>query len=406
MLPHLASRLFGRPLLVQRAKLDVILTVLGPRLGLSPSANLPEVDLAIPVRPPMPAAANGIAVLPIHGTLVKRTVGLDAASGLTSYDAIGAMLDEAVADPQIAGILLDVDSAGGESSGVFDLARRIRAASAQKPIWAIANDSAFSAAYALASAANRLIVTETGGVGSIGVITLHVDQSVKDAKDGYRYTAITAGAHKNDFSPHAPLSDAAHSKLQAEVDRINDLFVGLVAEMRGLDAAAVRATEAGLFFGPNGVQAGLTDAVGTMESTLSEFATFLNSRDRKPPQARAVNRRAAAIKQETTMQDEPIELIAAEQIAEIAADAKREAVAQAQAIAEMCMIAGCPDRAAEFIAAGQTEGAVRRALLDARATQSDASAIQSTISPDAGTQTSASPDASPVVAAVRKLIKE
>lgn len=84
----------------------------------------------------------------------------------------------------------------------------MREATAVKPIWAVANDAAFSAAYAIA-AAQRVIVTETGGVGSIGVIALHIDQSVQDANDGYRYTAITAGSHKNDFSPHEPLSDVA-----------------------------------------------------------------------------------------------------------------------------------------------------------------------------------------------------
>ena len=176
----------------------------------------------------------------MHGTLVKRTAGLDAASGLTSYADIGVMLESALADPQVAGILLDIDSPGGEASGSFELARRVREAAAVKPIWAIANDSAFSAAYAIASAADRVIISETGGVGSIGVIALHIDQSVKDAHDGYRYTAVTAGSHKNDFSPHEPLSDAAKAELQAEVDRLYGLFVDHVAVMRRLHRGAVR----------------------------------------------------------------------------------------------------------------------------------------------------------------------
>jgi ClpP class serine protease len=199
MLPHLASRIFGTPLLVQRAKLDVILAVLSDRLHLT----APDVDLTLPQRqrtankqdfPDVP-----IAVIPIHGTLVKRTLGLEAASGLTSYQDIGAMLEKAVADPGVRGILLDVDSPGGEASGSFELARRVRDVAGAKPIWAVANDAAFSAAYAIGCAAERLFVTETGGVGSIGVIAMHVDQSVKDANEGYRYTAITAGAHKNDY---------------------------------------------------------------------------------------------------------------------------------------------------------------------------------------------------------------
>ena len=115
MLPHLASRLFGTPLLVHRAKLDVILAVLGDRLNIQP----PAADLALPGPRNLPTGTPGIAVIPVHGTLVKRTAGLDAASGLTSYTEIAAMLDSTLADPQVAGTLLDIDSPGGEASGSF-----------------------------------------------------------------------------------------------------------------------------------------------------------------------------------------------------------------------------------------------------------------------------------------------
>ena len=153
VLPHLASRLFGVPLAIHRPKLDVIVSVLGARLGV--------VDLTAPlpvtptVRAPV-AHPPHIAVIAVHGTLVRRTGGLDAASGLTSYAVIAEQLDAAVADPAIAAILLDVDSPGGESGGVFDLADRIRAATHVKPVWAVANEQAFSAAYAIASAATRV----------------------------------------------------------------------------------------------------------------------------------------------------------------------------------------------------------------------------------------------------------
>lgn len=403
MLPHLASRLFGTPLLVHRAKLDVVLAVLSDRIGIS----APPADLALPAPRAAPAVAPGIAVIPVHGTLVKRTVGLDAASGLTSYQDIGAMLEAALADPGVTGILLDVDSPGGEASGSFELARRVREAAAVKPVWAVANDAAFSAAYAIAGAASRVVVTETGGVGSIGVIALHIDQSVKDANDGYCYTAVTAGSHKNDFSPHEPLGDAAKAELQAEVDRLYGLFVGHVAAMRGLPEMDVRTTEAALYFGPNAVQAGLADAVGTLESTLAEFSMYLSSRSRKPPQARAVVRtEAATCVKENEMHDDTAvpEMIGVDQAAVLVAEAKREVAQSAHAIAELCLIAGVPEKAAEFIAAGKAEAEVRRLLVEAKAERSEGSVIHSTITPDAGTEAPARPEASPVVAAVKKLI--
>src|SRR3546814_9069970 len=108
----LSSRLFGTPLLVHRAKLDVILAVMGERLGLA----VPAVDLALP--PPKPATATpaGISVIPVHGTPVKRSLGLEAASGLTSYGEIAAMLDYALDARLVSGILLDIHPPGGEAS--------------------------------------------------------------------------------------------------------------------------------------------------------------------------------------------------------------------------------------------------------------------------------------------------
>jgi signal peptide peptidase SppA len=406
---YLASRLFGTPLLIHRPKLDVILSVVGQRIGMADVPALPMLDMAAFQRPPPASAPEGIAVIPIHGSLVKRSLGMEAASGLTSYGEIAAMLDEALADPQVSGILLDIDSPGGEASGSFELARRVREVAAQKPVWAVANDAAYSAAYAIAASVQRLFVTETGGVGSIGVIALHVDQSIKDAKDGYHYTAITAGAHKNDYSPHEPLSDAAKTELQGEVDRLYAIFTEHVAAMRGLDLDAVRATEAGLYFGSNAVAQGLADGVQTLEATLSQFHLYLNARNaltRSPPQVRGVIRAEAALpKKEITMNEEEkvLETIGVDEAAVLVAEARREVTQTAQAIAELCLLAGCPDRAAEFIAAGKSQADVRRVLIDARAAQSDAADIRSTITVDAGTQSLDRPETSPIVAAVKKL---
>jgi hypothetical protein len=137
----------------------------------------------------------------VHGTLMRRTLGREAESGLMSYAHIAAQLDAALANPQARTILLDVDSPGGESGGVFDLADRIRGAARIKPVWAGANDTAFSAAYALASAAERVFLSRTGGVGSIGVIAVHADQAGKDAQEGVRYTTVFAGVAQERLHP-------------------------------------------------------------------------------------------------------------------------------------------------------------------------------------------------------------
>ena len=402
VLPHLAARLFGVPLAIHRPKLDVILSVLGARIGLA--------DLAAPVGYTPAARALGppsgkVAVIPIHGTLVRRTSGIEAESGLASYTGIAAQLDAALASPEIAAILLDIDSPGGESGGVFDLADRIRAASEVKPVWAVANDMAFSAAYALASAATRVFVARTGGVGSIGVIAMHVDQSVKDAQDGVRYTAVFAGERKNDLNPHEPISNEAHAVLKAEVVRIYDLFVETVARHRGLDADAVRATEAGLFFGPDAVATGLADAVGSLEDALTQLTQSLSP---LPTQV-ATASQAGFLRNhqmESSMNDRTDPAASDRPLADPAgshpqpsATATALSVADAVEIAQTCTLAGRTDLIAGFLEAQSSPSKVRSQLLAAQAEASPE--ITSRIAPDAARPAASNPliDAAKQIAA-------
>lgn len=402
VLPHLAARLFGVPLAIHRPKLDVILSVLGARIGLA--------DLAAPVGYTPAARALGppsgkVAVIPIHGTLVRRTSGIEAESGLASYTGIAAQLDAALASPEIAAILLDIDSPGGESGGVFDLADRIRAASEVKPVWAVANDMAFSAAYALASAATRVFVARTGGVGSIGVIAMHVDQSVKDAHDGVRYTAVFAGERKNDLNPHEPISNEAHAVLKAEVDRIYDLFVETVARHRGLDANAVRATEAGLFFGPDAVATGLADAVGSLDDALTQLTQSLSP---LPTQV-ATASQAGFLRNhqmESFMNDRTDPAASDRPLADPAgshpqpsATATALSVADAVEIAQTCTLAGRTDLIAGFLEARSSPSQVRSQLLAAQAEASPE--ITSRIAPDAARPVASNPliDAAKQIAA-------
>jgi len=397
LLPHMAARLFGAPLMIHRPKLEVILAVLGPRIGL-PQAAVPSN--AIPDRS-VPSGSGGIAVLPIYGTLARRTVGLEAESGLASYQGVATMLDTAVADPNVAAILLDIDSAGGESGGVFDLADRVRAAAQIKPVWALANDMAFSAAYAIGSAASRLIVTRTGGVGSIGVIAMHADQSVKDVKDGVRYTTVFAGARKNDLNPHEPISDEAHAFLKAEVGRVYDLFVDTVARHRNLSADAVRATEAGIYFGADAVAAGLADAVGTFDDVLIELTDSLSQR-LVLPALTATQGISSQLRLETSMNEPATPAADGTGVdpdrAAPATPTPAMTIDDAQEVAELCALAGCPERIPGYLAARTSPAKVRSQLLTARA---DGPEITSHIAPDAAKPNPQSLNDNPLVMAAR-----
>ena len=269
-LPYLASRLYGTPLLIARPKLEVILGVVARKMAGETLATPPPTTMDVSMSGDL-QILEGIAVLPVLGTLVRRASYIGAASGLTSYHDIEAMAEQAFADPQVRAVLLEIDSSGGEAGGVFDLAQRLRnlAQTSGKPLWAIADEAALSAAYAIACAADRLWLTRTAEVGSIGVVAVHVDESVADAKAGITYTFLHAGAHKVDGHPHAPLPTPVAADIQADIDQLHAQFISLVAGFRRLTVEAIRDTEARVYRGEAALQAGLADQIGTRSEAIT-----------------------------------------------------------------------------------------------------------------------------------------
>jgi len=168
-------------------------------------------------------SSNNIAIIPIHGILTKRSGIFDGMLGMTSYDEIQQQISAALLDDAVQTILLDIDSPGGETSGLFDLADFIYQARSQKTIWAVCNDEAYSAAYGIASSAEKVFINRTSGVGSIGVIASHMDQSAFDEKQGVKYTTVFAGNRKNDLNPHEPLTSESMQTLQSEVSRLYEM---------------------------------------------------------------------------------------------------------------------------------------------------------------------------------------
>ncbi len=395
-LSHLATRIFDTPLLISPQKLEVILGALGPRLGLEAPAPVPVVvapDLARQPRKPYEVTTDGIAIIPIEGTLVHKSFGLDALSGLRSYGDIQREVEGASQDPAVKAILLDFDSPGGEVAGAFDAADAIYAARSAKPVIAVADNEALSGAYLLASGADRVYVSRTSALGSIGVMVTHLDMTGNDEKLGFKYTIVHAGARKADFHPHMPLSEEARKVLEAEVDRTYSMLVAAVARNRGLSEATIRGTEAALYFGGDGVNARLADRSGTREVALTDLrAAVSDRRNLFQPGGK-------------TMNEEPVRIEGIEpavDIEAIRAEARRQGYAEAREIVELCALAGMPARAAPLLAKQMTAVEARQHLLEARAAE-DATEIRSHVLPETGTAAKPSLDNNPVVKAVEKL---
>lgn len=273
-LPHIAARLFDTPLLIDPGKLATLVAVLGPRIDSAHDWGMIDPAHAKEIRRSDNGyvVADGVAVIPVEGTLVHRGSTPNAMSGLTGYNRLSEWFRAALDDPAVRAILLDIDSPGGEVAGAFDFADEIFAARGQKPITAIAADLAASAGYLIASAADEVIVTRTGRVGSVGVVTAHADLSGAAEKRGVVITHIFAGAHKVDGHPYGPLPDEVRARIQAEIDRIYSIFTQTVARNRGLTVDAVQATEALLYMGDAAAEAGFADRVSTREATFAALA--------------------------------------------------------------------------------------------------------------------------------------
>jgi signal peptide peptidase SppA len=307
---RIAARLYNAPLLLMPEKADVIERVFrahqddraGELASFELPARLAPPASLLPMRQTAAGyaiAPNGVAVVEVLGSLVQRGTGMSAASGLTGYNALAAELDAAMRDPMVRGVVLDMDSPGGEVAGAFELASFI--ASATKPIYAVANELAASAAYLLASAADRVFVPQTGLVGSVGVVMLHVDRSRANDRAGVTYTPIFAGAKKVDGSSLGPLTESARAEAQTRVDMVYRLFVDAVAQRRGMTPDAVRATEAGILTADAAKAAGLADVVGTLGDAVQAMADELNA-GRSPGKPRAT--RATSTTKGATMDNE------------------------------------------------------------------------------------------------------
>ena len=268
-LPHIASRMFNTPVLIHPRKAEVIVGALADRMGIARVARLMEDDDAPMLsfsdegRNPRKGydVEQGVALIPVAGTLVQKLGALRPMSGMTGYDGIRQNLFAALADDEVKAIVFDIDSPGGEAAGCFDLVDTIFEARGAKPITAIVDEMAFSAAYAIASACDEIMVPRTGGTGSVGVIVMHMDMS--DALDaaGLKVTIITHGDLKADGNPYQRLARETKARIQADIDTMGELFVETVARNRNMAASKVRDMQAATFLGSAGVDRGLADAV-------------------------------------------------------------------------------------------------------------------------------------------------
>ncbi|AGH31461.1 peptidase [Loktanella phage pCB2051-A] len=219
---------------------------------------------------------EGILHIPVKGVLC-HDMPWQFGSSATGYEYIWQAFSRGMEDGSVKGIALAIHSPGGDVAGNYDLVDKMYALKGTKPVTAFAAEGAYSAAYNIASVADKIVVTRTGGVGSIGVLTMHMDYSKMLENVGMKVTMVSApkGGHKTERQPYVALSPDAEARMQARVDELYEMFVESVSRNRGMDAAAIRDTKALTFGATEAVSLGLADSIASFEDALSAFSTEL-----------------------------------------------------------------------------------------------------------------------------------
>ena len=286
---RILNAIYNTPWAILPEKLDAIVAFIENKVNsveLGPqerrfieSRELPtaeDVQKVVAASPgPAVRQAGSIAILPLMGTITHRANIISDFSGGSSAEKFSAQLRQVLADPNVKAIVIDVDSPGGSVEGIDELSAEIFKARSQKPIVAVANSLAASAAFWIASAASELVVIPSGLVGSIGVVAIHRDVSKQDEKEGVRTTLISAGKFKTEANPFEPLADEARAHIQKLADGFMSMFVRAVARNRDVPISEVQSGfgEGRLVAAKDALRLGMVDRIGTMDETLKRLAS-------------------------------------------------------------------------------------------------------------------------------------
>lgn len=218
---------------------------------------------------------DGVAILDVFGPLFARANLFMEISGATSYEMLAKEFQIAMDDPKIHAIVLQVDSPGGEVNGNTEFSQMVFEARKKKKVYAFVQGLGASAAYWIASSAEKVIASETALLGSIGTIMAWKQESDKPGVKSYEF--VSSASPKKVMNPD---TEGGKGQIQKMVDDLGQVFVNAVARNRGVSADVVLKTfgQGGLLIASEAVSAKMADAVGTMEGTISQLIALKQNR--------------------------------------------------------------------------------------------------------------------------------
>lgn len=299
--PRIAEMAFNTPLLATAHLANLIESFLAPRvLGqingqTSTDEQISAQDVA-PIPLGDPEKGERLVVIPVHGILVPRRGTITATCAeVMSYELLRSQLQKALNDESVLEIVLDINSGGGTAQAAFECAEFIYQARSVKPIRAIINFNAYSGAYLIAAACTEIIISDTAGVGSIGVYQKRLDMTKAYDAAGFKVHTFHRGATKVYFHPDVEMSDEERAHTEKNIELTYQKFVGAIVKYREMTTEQVIATEADTYDGQAAIDLKLADRLATPQDAINQIAKSAAQRSSAPIIGRRIQAQAAAI---------------------------------------------------------------------------------------------------------------
>lgn len=271
--PHVLGAIHNTVWAIMPEKLQAILDFIDLKIATVSVSQEQVTDITANAATKFKEVKGKIAVLPLFGIIAQRVNMMTRISGGTSTELFGADFDAAINDKDIGAIVINIHSPGGTIYGIHELSEKIYKARGKKRITAMVNSLAASAAYWIASAADEIVMTPSGEVGSIGVLAIHTDISEAERQAGIKRTFVKAGKYKTEANPHEALGHEGQIAIQARVDDYYAMMIGDIARNRNInESKVVRKFGEGRIVGAREAREnGMIDAIRTYEGTIKKL---------------------------------------------------------------------------------------------------------------------------------------
>ena len=345
--------IFNEPHLIHQGSLNNILHAVKDRLDFNFTGEKMDGVQLIENESFQYTVIDNVAFIPLQGALVHKGSAMDAMCGIMNYAEIGNMLNTAITDPQVNKIVFDCNSGGGTVAGAFTLAEKVFNSRGDKELIAVVDEAAYSACYLVASACDRIVLSKTSGVGSIGVVSAHHDYSDALKSEGVAVTYVYAGDKKVDANPYEALKDSAKIDMQNRVDKFYNMFVNEVSKNRGISAETIIGTQAGIYIGEDAVKIGLADEVVNLNDFYKDLSIETKNKGAFMSADKIEENKVAEVAEVAQPAEEAKQEIA-EPKEELKAEAKTEEV---EAVAEVAEVEQNADLKKYMQSFGDAEGA-------------------------------------------------